>query len=302
MFFSEEDHKYYKKNKGDFKYISASAVAEHFTEPFDGDYWSLYKAYEFLIYSTLKDKSLTLDKYLEKDEKIMKECKKFFKGYRRGYAFGDYKLFDHLRMYGDENKAAVIKDKIKEAWYTKNVKSQIKGSKYHERREDKDHFEGEVANPWTGELQRVKQCTQWVDEGVKTNIIPLEELPDGYYTELIVYHNFLIGQIDRLWISGRYFYISDYKTNERLDFENRFKKMLGPCKLLDDCNFNHYTIQLGIYCYIMENLGYTYGGSSIVHCIQDEETGKWDEKTYPLNYDRDFIHDIVSYIWFDLMM
>jgi hypothetical protein len=67
MFFSEKDHKYYKKNKGDFKYISASAVAHHFAEPFDGDYWSLYKAYEYLIYKGLKDPSLTLTKYLEKD-------------------------------------------------------------------------------------------------------------------------------------------------------------------------------------------------------------------------------------------
>jgi hypothetical protein len=205
-------------------------------------------------------------------------------------------------MYGDENQAAIIREKIRKAWYDKNKKSQIKGSNYHDDREQRDHFNGEIVNPWTGELQRVKTCTQWISEGVKTNTVDIGNLPDGYYTELIVMSDFLIGQIDRLWIDGKTFYISDYKTNEKLDFENRYQKMLGPCRHLDDCNWNHYIIQLGVYCWILERLGYTFGGANIVHCILDEKTKKWKEKVYDVPYNKTLLNDIISVLWFDKMM
>lgn len=303
MFFSEKDHKYYKKNPDDIKYMSASAVAEHFSQGFDGLYWSLYKAYEFWFYRQDKNPNITLEKFLEKDPKIAKAAKNNFSRYKVGYKLKDYKLFDHLRCYGDENEVALIKDKIQDAWYNTNKEANEKGSAHHEYKEDKSHFEGEELNPWTGEMSKVIECNVWLNDNLKRRVVKLDDLKPGYYTELIVNYDFLLGQIDRLWVcEDRTFYISDWKTNKELKFENKFQKMKFVCNHLDDCNWNHYKIQLGVYCWILEKLGYTYGGSNLVHCIQDENTGKWREEIHELEYDRDLMNDIVSYLFFERMM
>lgn len=41
--------------------------------------------------------------------------------------------------------------------------------------------------------------------------------------------------------------VVDWKTNEKIEESNKFNKMLGPCYMLDDCNLNHYSMQVGIY-------------------------------------------------------
>ena len=53
------------------------------------------------------------------------------------------------------------------------------------------------------------------------------------------------------------FYIFDWKTNERLDRENKYGDlMLGPVAHLQDTAYNHYLLQLNLYEYLLRFGGY----------------------------------------------
>ena len=63
----------------------------------------------------------------------------------------------------------------------------------------------------------------------------------------------------------------DYKTSKTIDFNNQWRTMLPPLEHLDDANFNHYALQLGLYEYVglLENY---YTGSVerlIIHIRED---------------------------------
>tara|TARA_Y100000034_G_scaffold136409_1_gene212713 strand:+ start:19373 stop:20113 length:741 start_codon:yes stop_codon:yes gene_type:complete len=64
--------------------------------------------------------------------------------------------------------------------------------------------------------------------------------------------------------------IMDWKTNKSLKFENRFQRGKGPLYKMDDCNYNHYRLQLNIYKEILKNY---YQGENfqmkIVHIMED---------------------------------
>lgn len=44
----------------------------------------------------------------------------------------------------------------------------------------------------------------------------------------------------------------DWKRSKEIRRENKYEKGFGACKNLDNCNFNHYSLQLNIYRYILE--------------------------------------------------
>lgn len=53
-----------------------------------------------------------------------------------------------------------------------------------------------------------------------------------------------------------FLYLIDWKNTEKIEFTNRFQKLLGPCKSLDDASGNLYILQLYFYKYCLE---YTFG-------------------------------------------
>lgn len=46
--------------------------------------------------------------------------------------------------------------------------------------------------------------------------------------------------------------ILDWKTSKVIKKENKYQKMLKPFDYLDDCNFNHYSLQLSLYKIILK--------------------------------------------------
>jgi ATP-dependent exoDNAse (exonuclease V) beta subunit len=46
--------------------------------------------------------------------------------------------------------------------------------------------------------------------------------------------------------------ILDWKRSKEIKKTNNFEKGLGPLSMLDNCNYNHYTLQLNIYRHILE--------------------------------------------------
>ena len=69
------------------------------------------------------------------------------------------------------------------------------------------------------------------------------------FSEHIVYNDNIAGQIDMVCKDSKNnYYIIDFKTNEKIDFESyKNTKMLGCLNFIDDSNYWHYCLQLSIY-------------------------------------------------------
>jgi ATP-dependent exoDNAse (exonuclease V) beta subunit len=126
------------------------------------------------------------------------------------------------------------------------------------------------------------------DEGVK--ISPNQKLDPGVYPEHMVYLKSagICGQSDLVEVVNGKVAIIDYKTNKEIkmqsykDWEGISQKMKFPLSHLDDCNFNHYALQLSIYMYIIiKHNPKLRPGSMFIYHIQFEEEGK-DDYGYPI--------------------
>jgi hypothetical protein len=144
-------------------------------------------------------------------------------------------------------------DQIISIWNKETERAVTLGSWYHNEREadviacetlQRDGIDLPIIRPiFDGEIK----------------IAPDQNLTQGIYPEHMVYLQSagLCGQADRVEIVNNHIDIYDYKTNKKIDFESYVnwegvsKKMLGPISHLDDCNFNHYALQLSTYMYII---------------------------------------------------
>ena len=125
-------------------------------------------------------------------------------------------------------------------------------------------------------------------EGVKVS--PNQKLEPGVYPEHMVYLKSagICGQSDLVEVVNGKVSIIDYKTNKEIkmqsykDWEGISQKMKFPLSHLDDCNFNHYALQLSIYMYIIiKHNPKLRPGSMFIYHIQFEEEGK-DDYGYPI--------------------
>jgi hypothetical protein len=88
---------------------------------------------------------------------------------------------------------------------------------------------------------------------------PVQRLMEGIYPEHFIYLKSagICGQSDRVEVVRDVIDVIDYKTNKEIkkhgfkSWDGVVEKMLGPCAHLDDCNFNHYALQLSAYMYMM---------------------------------------------------
>ena len=106
------------------------------------------------------------------------------------------------------------------------------------------------------------------------------------YAEIGVYHpDWLIsGLVDILFVRGEEFFILDWKTNKApIRFEGGYwgkkedgtidlnkyivthERMLFPINHLEDSTGNHYSLQLSMYAYLIEQWGFKYLGTMLCH-------------------------------------
>ena len=169
---------------------------------------------------------------------------------------------------------------IENAWTGENRRATDLGSWYHKVQEDNlfsDNYKGSLP---------VFPCI--VEDGVKK--APSQILTTGLYPEHLMYMSSvgLCGQSDHVSVEDGYLNIKDYKTNKEIrkkgyeNWEGTTKKMLQPLTHLDDCEFNHYSLQLSIYAYMIlrHNPELKIGKLSIEHVSFEEEgTNKYG---YPI--------------------
>ena len=119
---------------------------------------------------------------------------------------------------------------------------------------------------------------------------PSQKLEAGIYPEHMVYLKSagICGQSDLVEVVNGKVNIIDYKTNKEIkteaftNWEGITEKMLDPVSHLDDCNFNHYALQLSIYMYvILKHNPKLKPGRIFIHHITFEQEGE-DKWGYPI--------------------
>jgi hypothetical protein len=175
-------------------------------------------------------------------------------------------------------------EKILELWKAEGDRAITLGTFYHNQRES------DICSFSSIEKEGIPIPVYKPIEENHVKMAPLQKLSDGIYPEHMVYLKSagICGQSDLVEVVNRRVHIIDYKTNKEIktesfkDWEGVSKKMLSPVDNLDDCNFNHYSLQLSIYMYIiLKHNPKLEAGDIYIHHILFEEEGK-DEYGYPI--------------------
>jgi hypothetical protein len=190
---------------------------------------------------------------------------------------------------------------IKDAWKAEANRATTLGTWYHNCRE-KDLCELETIERSGVTVPVVKPIEI---EGVKYS--PDQKLSDGVYPEHMVYLRSMgiCGQSDIVEVINGEVHITDYKTNKEIkptaytNWEGKTTKMMAPVSHLDDCNLNHYTLQLSLYMYIIlkHNPRLKPGNLTIHHIIFEEvDKDKYGNPITALDSNGDpIVKDVVQY-------
>lgn len=192
-------------------------------------------------------------------------------------------------------------EEIKAAWKAEANRATTLGTWYHNCRE-KDICELDTMERMGLTVPVVKPIEI---EGIKYS--PEQKLTDGVYPEHLVYLKSagLCGQSDLVEVIDGHVHITDYKTNKEIktegytNWQGVTQKMLAPVSHLDDCNLNHYTLQLSMYMYmILKHNPRLKPGTLIIHHIQFDTVGedKFGNPITALDSNGDpVVKDVVQY-------
>lgn len=194
-------------------------------------------------------------------------------------------------------------EQIQQVWKKESERACNLGNWYHDQRE-RDILGCQTIVRYNKELPVIRPMQD--ENGRK--VAPSQKLIEGIYPEHMVYlrSSGICGQSDLVEAADGLVHITDYKTNKEIkaesfkNWEGVSQKMLAPVSHLDDCNLNHYTLQLSIYMYMIlkHNPALKPGKITIHHILFEEEEQK-DEYGYPVlktDASGDFIiREIVPY-------
>ena len=213
--FEEEAHIYYDVTKPEQKFISVTTLIHSFTQPFDKEFWSAYKALEKLLPKE--------DWAIEK--KSLLNTKKF-----------DKVLLELHNITEDEfNKE---QQAILDAWDLENRNSCERGTKIHADLENSFYKKKQNIDLSKYQIGGKFECIKDHNE---------LDLENGVYPEYLISRVSddgklrIAGQIDLLVKRGNKIIIGDWKTNKKYPLNN-----------LDDVNYWHYTLQLSTYAWMIQ--------------------------------------------------
>jgi len=175
-------------------------------------------------------------------------------------------------------------EKILELWKAEADRATTLGTFYHNQRE------ADLCSLSSIELEGIPiPVYKPLEEGALKKA-PEQKLTDGIYPEHMVYLKSagICGQSDLVEVVNSKVNIIDYKTNKEIkkesfkNWEGISDKMQHPVSHLDDCNFNHYALQLSIYMYIiLKHNRKLRPGKIYIHHVIFEGEGT-DEYGYPI--------------------
>lgn len=233
--FEEDSHIYYDVTQPNKKFISVTTLIHSFTNPFDKEFWSKFKA---------------LEKFLTKEQWNIEKK-----------SLLNSKVFDNsiLELYSiNENDFNREQQAILDTWQEENIRSCARGSKIH----------SELENSFYKKKQNIDLSKYQIGgkfECIKDRVAL--DLENGIYPEYLISRvsddgNLrLAGQIDLLVKKGNSITILDWKSNKEIKQKSYFdsktktsQKMKYPLNNLDDANYWHYTLQLSTYAWMVQKL------------------------------------------------
>ena len=233
--FIEETHKYFDVTNPDAVFTSVTTMIHSYTQPFDKDFWSAYKALERL---------LTKDAW-NIEKKSLLNTKKF-----------DKVLLDlHNITENDFNRE---QQAILDEWDNENRKSCDRGTKIHADLENSFYVKAKDISLSKFEIGGKFECRKDysdldIENGVYPEYLISRVSEDGKLR--------IAGQIDLLVKKGNKIIIADWKTNKKIETKSFFNsktktsvKMKFPLNNLDDVNYWHYTLQLSTYAWMIQKL------------------------------------------------
>ena len=233
--FEEDAHIYYDVTNPDLKFTSVTTMIHSFTQPFDEQFWSAYKALEKLLPKE--------DWAIEK--KALLATKKF--------------SIELLDAYGiTENDFNKEQQAILDAWDNEKRISCERGTKIHAELENSFYNKPKNISLSKYEIGGKFECRKdYTDLDLENAVYPEYLIhrvsPDGKLC--------IAGQIDLLVKKGNNIIVGDYKTNKEIKmksfFDSRTKssvKMKFPLNNLDDTNYWHYCLQLSTYAWMLQKL------------------------------------------------
>lgn len=231
-----DDTHEYRAKSDDLKGVSVTTMIHTYTTPFDATFWSSYKALEALlepeIFGILKPKLL--------------QTKRFNKS-----------ILDKLDI--DLDLFNSKKQEILDSYTLENKKSCEYGTKVH----------AQIENALYG---RDPNTLKKFGVGGKMPVYKgkyILELGSGVYPEFMISYReddfLLCGQVDLIIADGDDIQIIDHKSNKKIEFKSfydKYKKsqtmMKYPLNTIQDCNGQHYTLQLSTYAWMIQQLNPRY--------------------------------------------
>jgi len=175
-------------------------------------------------------------------------------------------------------------ERILELWHLENKRATDCGSWFHNLMERKALAAGSKKH--RGKVLKI--IPPILKDGYK--LAPAQVLTDGIYPEHFMFceEAGICGQSDLVYVTDGIVDIDDYKTNKELEFRGYGYKydnpqmMTGLMSNIEDCNFNHYALQLSIYMYLvlLKNPHLKPGRIRICHVTFENEG--FDEFGFPI--------------------
>lgn len=278
--FNDLNHCYFDVNDESKQYISVTTLIHRYTQEFDKEFWSAYKALEKLI----PKESWTIEK------KSLLNTKKFNKEILSVYNISDL----------DFNKT---QQAILDEWDKKNKESCERGTKIHAELENSFYKNGKNVSLQKFGIGGKFEC--------KKNYSNLD-LEYGVYPEYLIYRESdngilrLAGQIDLIVKQGNEIIICDWKTNQEIKQKAGFNtqtkstaKMKYPLNNLDDANFWHYSLQLSTYAWMLQKLNPNFIIKDLIICHFDH---KGNETIYHCDYLKDDVERMLSHYKKELIL
>lgn len=268
--YNDESHIYWDE-EDNVKYISTTTLIHKFQQPYDSDFWSSYKALEFLMgydFSLVKANLL--------------KSKKFNSNLLKTYEINEDEFIDE-------------KNKILKDWEDNKNNSCIRGTSIHLEKEMEFYKNSNKKY----NLKKYGLGGEFICEKDYYEL----NLEKGIYPEYLVYYKDgnlrIAGQIDLLIKDGNDIIIIDYKTNKKLNHTSffdqktkRYETMKYPLDNIMDCNMMHYTLQLSMYAYLIQKINPDFNIKllKIIHTDHDN-----NEHEFVLDYKKNEIERIIKF-------
>ena len=271
--FNDSIHKYWNIDDSNIQYTSVTTLIEKYEQPFNKEFVSRYKALEKLLSPDIWKKEKGA---LWKNHKIPK---------------------DFLEVYEiDEKELNKVQQDILDEWEQINRESCERGTKIHSQLENSFYNAGNNITFKKFGIGGKFQC--------KKDYSNLD-LEYGVYPEYLIYYDnpkldlHIAGQIDLLIKNNNEINIIDWKTNKKIDSKSFYNsatrssvRMKYPLNNLDDCNLNHYYLQLSTYAWMLQKFNPNFK-INILKIVHFDHNG--NQTIYDVPYLKDDVEKMLKH-------